>query len=123
MLEVFFDNEKSFSVLKILLEADDFLTPADIGERINITPNKLSNILKNFEILGIVNVQKLILYSINLESPIVLGIAHLDELVCNYIGHYTSDKKKENGNFQNALADVSYEEMSLKDFVEMLKKI
>ena len=59
MLEEFFDNEKTFSVFKFLLESDSYCTPADIGEALDINADSLVPIIKKFEYLNIIEFQGL----------------------------------------------------------------
>jgi len=120
MLELFFDNEKSFSVFQYLIESDStcFL-PSDIGKKLKISPKSLRRILNNFEILGIVNIEDPFIISLNIDNPIVQGICILDDLVEKYYME-TSDESKENG-FKQVLNSVPTEEMTLEDFVNLLK--
>jgi hypothetical protein len=122
MLEMFFDNEKSFSVLKFLLESDkEKLLPSDIGVGVNIAPRQLRRIIDNFEILDIVRYDFPFI-TLNLESSILQGICVLDEFVeKKYMDRPTNEGKKENGCFQQKYEEGLSKTMSLNDFVEFLK--
>lgn len=123
MLEMFFDNEKSFSVFELLLRLgakQEYLTPADIGLRLEMEPHELFKVLTSFEMLNMVEFKNPLEFKVNVHNPILIGVCILDDLVAKYYMDTTRDEK-ENGDFQQIIKDNS--DISLEEFVEMLKKL
>ena len=125
MLEAFFNDEKTFSVFKYLLDKEGYVMTTKIGVDLNIGPYALHKILGNFDLLDMIKYigNNPLVIALDLDNPIVLSICILDELLEKY---YMNDKKeriKENGNFQRIIGDMDIENMSVLDFVECLKRI
>ena len=125
MLEEFFDNEKTFSVFKFLLESDSYCTPADIGEALEINADSLVPIIKKFEYLNIIEFHNPLI-KFNLNSPIVHAICVLDEFVESYMdrrnkGEVLFDSRRKMQSFQAQLAQALDDDLSLQEFVATLK--
>lgn len=124
MLEKFFDDEKTFSVFKFLLESDSYCTPADIGETLKIDLNSLVPIIKKFEYLGIVKFHNPLI-KFNIDSPIVKAICILDEFVEFYMDEHNKGEKlfsrRKMKSFQAQLAQALDDDLSLQEFVTTLK--
>lgn len=128
MLEAFFNNEKTFSVFKFLLDrADDYISMAYVGVTLEIPPVQLLKIINNFELLDMIQYGDQPLWiKLDLDNPIVLSICILDELLEKYYMDDQRERITENGNesFQQILDDIEdLENMSVLEFVECLKKL
>ena len=125
MLEKFFDDEKTFSVFKFLLESDSYCTPADIGGALNLDLNSLVPIIKKFECLGVIEFHNPLI-KFNIDSPIVEAICILDEFVEKYLDTYNKgenlcDSRRKMESFQAQLAQALDDDLSLQEFVATLK--
>ena len=130
MLEMFFDNEKVFSVLEKILKADEEkINVVQICYDLNIPVNIAGDIIQDFCMLEIIKVDgdDLEHVELNLDSEILLAICILDDIV----GKFVLNKKKksmideigqENGDFQDLLKGVDVEEISLEDFLKIMRE-
>lgn len=131
MLEMFFDNEKSFVIFKYLLESKTPKSYYEIAFDLDLSQSQVRHVIDNFDLLNMVKFYKLGLVRfqdtdsvlLNMDNPIVLSICILDELVEKYFMDDTRERIQENGNFQQLLGDVSVEDLSVEEFVGLLKKI
>lgn len=125
MLEAFFNNEKTFSVFKFLLNADDWVSIATMGLSLDIPVVKMHKIINNFDLLDMIVYDKKnpLFITLDLDNPIVLSICILDELLEKYYMDSEGERMKENGNFQQVIEGMDIENMSVLDFVECLKKL
>ena len=87
MLEVFFDNEKTFSFFSKLLESEDTKVNCfEILYDLGVHPLVGSDILYKFKALGILEELDLEdlekgYFRFNIESPIVLGLCIFDDFI------------------------------------------
>lgn len=87
MLEVFFDNEKTFSFFDKLLESEDTKVNCfEILYDLGVHPSVGSDILYKFRALGILEELDLEdlekgYFRFNIDSPIVLGLCIFDDFI------------------------------------------
>lgn len=123
MLEAFFNNEKTFSVFKYLLEADNYVSIAEMSIYLGVPKYAIYKVINNFDLLNMIKFASPSCIMLDLDNPIVLSMCILDELLEKY---YMDDQKEritENGSFQQIIGDTDIENMSVLDFVECLKQI
>lgn len=125
MLEAFFNDEKTFSVFKYLLDKGDYASMSEVGVNLLIEPYPLHKILNNFDLLDMLkhDYANPLVVALDLDNPIVLSICILDELLEKYYMDDERERIKENGDFQRIIGNMDIENMSVLDFVECLKKI
>lgn len=89
MLEMFFDNEKVFSVFEeILKNGSEEVNVFNICFNLGISPKLSSEIIKDFVFLGILNETDKIdqgIFEFNPESPIVMGICLFDDFIGKFV--------------------------------------
>lgn len=95
MLEMFFDNEKVFSVFSEMIKTgDEEIEVPKILYNMGIPPKDGAEILQSFAFLGILEeiekTEETGIFKFNPKSPIVLGLCIFDDIV----GQYTFDKIK-----------------------------
>lgn len=95
MLEMFFDNEKVFSVFSEMIQTgDEEIEVPRILYNMRISPKDGADILQSFVFLGILEeiekTEETGIFKFNPKSPIVLGLCIFDDIV----GQYTFDKIK-----------------------------
>jgi len=128
MLEMFFDNEKIFSVLEKILKADeDEINVVEICYNLNLPVHEAGDIIQNLSMLEIIKVDgdDLEHVKLNLDSEILLGLCILDDVVGRFVlkkmkKTITDEIGQENGDFQDLLKGVNVEEISLEDFLKII---
>lgn len=123
MLEAFFNNEKTFSVFKYLLEADNYVSIAELSMYLGISEYAIRKVINNFDLLDMIKVASPSCIMLDLDNPIVLSICILDELLEKYYMDSQKERIMENGSFQQIIGEADVENMSVLDFVECLKQI
>lgn len=132
MLEVFFDNEKIFSVLNRILHTDNAedINIARICYDLKLSPEAANNIITKLEFLGFIrnndsSLKSVESFSLNTDSDLLYELCLFDDLVGNFVKNkLMSENKdnKENGNFQDMLKRVNIDEISVRDFIDMINK-
>lgn len=117
VLEMFFDNEKVFSVFeKILKSEEEEINCVRICFDLGVPPMQGAEILSNFEFLGILDeCDKPGYFRLNKDSEVVMGLCFFDEIVakhCMKSVFRSSDKNGNNGE------GVIVEQISFEDFLK-----
>lgn len=128
MLEMFFDNEKVFSVLEKILKADEEkINVVKICYDLNIPVDIAGDIIQDLCMLEIIKVDgdDLEHVELNLDSEILLAICILDDIVGKFFlrkmkKSMIDEIGQENGDFQDLLKGVNVEEISLEDFLKIM---
>jgi len=128
MLEMFFDNEKSFAIFDYLLHSKVPHSFWRIAYDLKLSENQVRHVIDNFDLLNMIkyhteNPTPNPMVYLNMDNPIVLGICILDELVEKYFMDDTRERIQENGDFQQLLGNVSVEDLSVNEFVGLLKQL
>lgn len=122
MLEMFFDNEKVFSVFEQIIKQDsEKICFPKICFDLKIEPVEAVDILHSFLFLDILqeteDSKEEGLFLLNKESIVVLGLCFFDDIV----GKYTLQKiSKDFGDIANVINDgeeIDVEEISFEDFL------
>lgn len=126
MLEVFFDNEKTFSfLLEILERGEEFVNCFKILYRLGIDPESGADILHSFIFLDILeetdDTDKGV-FKLNLMSPVLLKLCLFDEFIIKYCDDKLDNKRElynnaSLGNFVNFLEE---DEFPYKDVFSQL---
>lgn len=108
MLEVFFDEEKNFSVFEQIIKSDDdIIDVTKIGWDLKVEPPVLFEIIHALEFLDVLEIVDETHVQLNLDSKILLAICIFDEIIGNYAlqkckGIFDGDDgHKENDNLQD----------------------
>lgn len=130
MLEMFFDNEKVFSVFEQILKApsEEVLVPKILYES-GISPADGAEILQSFVFLGILEETEKTLetgiFKFNPNSFVVLAICFFDDIVAKYC-RMKANEMLDNGevNFADLLDEVEDEEIlkSVKGLQDFFKE-
>lgn len=125
MLEMFFDNEKSFSVFKYLIESNDYVKIKDLRSDLNLTFRQLRKVIDDFELLNMIDFSSSsVSVKLNEDNPVVIGVSILDELVEKYyMRDAISERDIEVEDFQKILEGIDVNSMSIQDFIKLLNKI
>lgn len=130
MLEVFFDNEKTFSFFDALVqsekkEVDCFRILYNLG----VAPEAGSDILKAFVFLDILEETNDLengIFKFNKDAPITLLLYFLNDFIEKYCQDAISNKGEEDNevSFRDFLKFVeeTHEEISLKEMIDLLKE-
>lgn len=117
MLEMFFDNEKVFSVFEQILKGNSERVNAfEICFKLGIDPKSSAEIIKDFVFLGILEETDELengIFRFNADSPIVLGICLFDD----FIGRCTMNRL-----FNKGDDDSSINHLNDEEFIEFLKE-
>lgn len=127
MLEMFFDDEKSFSVFEKILKSDDEkVDVVNIGWKLGIEVETLHNIVHSLEYLDIIEIIDATHVRLNIHSRVLYALCIFDEIVGDYALHkaglHSGEKDMENGDFQELLSNVQVEEITIEDFIDKLQK-
>lgn len=134
MLEVFFDNEKVFSVFEQILKtgSQEVCVPRILYD-LGISASDGAEILQSFVFLGIIEETERTdeegIFRFNPKSPIVLGLCLFDDIVGKYsfikMGELANDKDSHN-ELSSSLEDlerVDKMNMDLDDFFNFVKDL
>jgi hypothetical protein len=124
MLEMFFDDEKIFSVFERMIKEDsDEICFPKICFSLGIDPSVAANILQSFLFLDILQEtkksEKKGIFTINKDSVVVLALCFFDEVVGKHCLKKVSDVIDEGFDLDNDNGeDVSVQEISFEEFLE-----
>lgn len=131
MLEMFFDNEKVFSVFKKILETgSEEVNMAKLLWDLKVPVSDAADILHSFVFLGILDetekTQSKGVFKFNPTSKIVLAICAFDDVVCKHslkrIDKMIDDGEDGPFSFIEEEGDDDLSFSSMKDFEEFLKE-
>ena len=130
MLEVLFDDEKIFSVLREILHANnaDDINVARICYDLKLSAEATSNIIVKLEFLDFIknndnDFESVESFSLNTDSELLFILCLFDDIVGEFVKDKTTKENKENGNFKDMLRHVDIDKISLKDFIDLVQKI
>lgn len=129
VLELFFDNEKVFSVFERIIESEEEkVNIVEICYNLGIDPKSGAEIIQSFVYLGILeeneeNLEKGI-FTFNKYSPVVLGLCLFDEFIANEAMTRLVNKRDENNkeSVENMMKTL-FSDKSFDDFVEFIEKL
>ena len=116
VLEMFFDNEKVFSVFEQILKKDEEeVECVRICYDLGLTPYQGAEILRDFVFLGILEeCSRPGYFKLNRDSEVVLGLCLFDDVVGKHcMKSLLKDKRNDNNG-----EDVIIEEISFEDFLK-----
>lgn len=123
MLEMFFDDEKVFSVFEQIIKQDsERICFPRICYGLKIKPSVAAEILNSFLFLDILQETEESreegIFILNKESIVVMGLCFFDEVVGKYCMKKLSDNLGEeiNNIFENG-EEINVEEISFEDFL------
>ena len=123
MLEMFFDDEKVFTVFeRILKEKSDKICYPKICFELGIEPSVAADILMSFMFLDILKEtdesEEEGIFEFNQDSIVVIGLCFFDEVVGRYTMKKTSEVLKDLGDMTDDGEDVDMKEISFEDFLK-----
>ena len=131
MLEMFFDNEKSFSVFEQIIKSgsQEVCVPRILFD-LKIPVDDAAEILQSFVFLGILDetekTEEEGIFKFNPDSPVVLGLCLFDDVVSKYTFKKLNDFVN-NGDDEESLSFLKdgghIKEMDLEDFLNFLKDL